>query len=380
MRFAVLDSWRGLAALIVALHHFNAFGYFYDLGLIRNAYLFVDFFFVLSGFVIAHAYYSRLSGPKNLGPFMVRRFGRVWPLHAFMLALFVAFPLAEWAGCRATRLCGVQWPFDSEHGLATIVSNLLLIQSLGIYDHLSWNWPSWSISTEFYTYLLFALVCISARTVIILIAVGAILASAAIVALLAPEGMNTTYDYGYFRCVMGFFAGFLVLRWCQARPIAMSNREATALEIISVLIVLAFVSLVGKSRVAMFAPLIFSLCVFVFSHEAGSLSRLLRTPFMLKLGERSYSIYMVHAFLLIVLLRVVSAIEKFSGTGLRIDVGRPAKLYYIGDRLLMDGAAVVYLLTVIALASLSYRFVESVARRAFNRWAQALEDRRLGAT
>ena len=55
-RFAALDSWRGIAALLVALLHFRFLGHFYSLDFVRNSWLFVDFFFVLSGFVITHAY------------------------------------------------------------------------------------------------------------------------------------------------------------------------------------------------------------------------------------------------------------------------------------------------------------------------------------
>jgi peptidoglycan/LPS O-acetylase OafA/YrhL len=48
-RFAALDGWRGVCAVLVALHHFSANGTIAALPLIRNAWLFVDFFFVLSG-------------------------------------------------------------------------------------------------------------------------------------------------------------------------------------------------------------------------------------------------------------------------------------------------------------------------------------------
>lgn len=80
MRYDVLDSWRGVCATIVALMHFNGLHHLWDLPLLRNAYLFVDFFFVLSGFVISHAYAARIESSSEALRFMVRRFGRVWPL------------------------------------------------------------------------------------------------------------------------------------------------------------------------------------------------------------------------------------------------------------------------------------------------------------
>lgn len=376
MRFLALDSWRGVAALLVALYHFNAFGYFYGLGLVRNAYLFVDFFFVLSGFVISHAYYHRLrKDARHLVPFVARRFGRVWPLHAVVLLLFVAFPLLEWVACGITRLCGTQWPFSGgPNEVATFVSNLLLIHSLGIHNQLSWNWPSWSISTEFYTYILFGLVCIYLRSAPIPVAAIAVVGSACIVMFVAPSRMEASFDFGYFRCVMGFFCGFLVFRLFEARRIVAATGWATLLELVAAFLVVSFVSLVGTSWIAVFAPLIFAFSVFVFAHEAGVISGLLKATFMLKLGEWSYSIYMVHAFILIVLLRVVSGVERLAGIELRIiDADRPVKLYHYGERYVMDLAAIGYLLLVICLASLTYRLVEAPARTAFNRWASTLE-------
>lgn len=62
MRFDALDGWRGIAALMVSLFHFNAYHHFVASPFIRNAHLYVDFFFVLSGFVIAHAYADKLTG------------------------------------------------------------------------------------------------------------------------------------------------------------------------------------------------------------------------------------------------------------------------------------------------------------------------------
>ena len=82
-RFHVLDAWRGIAALLVALERLHAHGVFYSLPFVRNSYLFVDFFFVLSGFVIAHAYADKITDARSALTFALRRFGRLWPLHIF---------------------------------------------------------------------------------------------------------------------------------------------------------------------------------------------------------------------------------------------------------------------------------------------------------
>src|ERR1700743_2555768 len=96
-RFRALDGWRGLCALLVAAHHIAAPGCLYWQPLIRNAWLFVDFFFVLSGFVIAHAYGDRLEKTPQIKDFVLRRIGRLWPLHVAVLLGFVALELAHLA-------------------------------------------------------------------------------------------------------------------------------------------------------------------------------------------------------------------------------------------------------------------------------------------
>jgi peptidoglycan/LPS O-acetylase OafA/YrhL len=88
-RFAALDGWRGIRALLVALHHLRLDGHAYDVPAIRNAYLFVDFFFVLSGFVISHAYSRKVDSFRNILVFVVRRFGRLWPLRMVVLMGFL---------------------------------------------------------------------------------------------------------------------------------------------------------------------------------------------------------------------------------------------------------------------------------------------------
>ena len=60
-RFVALDSWRGICALLVALFHVPIIGVMRQVTLVSNGYLFVDFFFVLSGFVIATVYERRLG-------------------------------------------------------------------------------------------------------------------------------------------------------------------------------------------------------------------------------------------------------------------------------------------------------------------------------
>lgn len=154
-RFVALDGMRGVAALFVAVGHY--IGGF-------PSYLAVDFFLLLSGFVLAHRYLY--SGAVSFREFVVARLARLYPLH--LLALFA------FAGVYLLRFR--HWPNYADGNVFTFIVNLLLLQNVGLTPtELTWNVPSWSISVEFWVNLLF-FAFITTRTpsrVLIAIAVAA---------------------------------------------------------------------------------------------------------------------------------------------------------------------------------------------------------------
>jgi peptidoglycan/LPS O-acetylase OafA/YrhL len=80
-RIALLDGLRGVCALLIMLFHFHL------LGFDTHAYLAVDFFFLLSGFVVAGAYEQRLKKGAGVGWFFAVRMARLYPLYLFGLVL-----------------------------------------------------------------------------------------------------------------------------------------------------------------------------------------------------------------------------------------------------------------------------------------------------
>lgn len=104
-----LTGARGIAAWLVVLHHAQrslgdvagqAFRYF------THGYLAVDFFFILSGFVIWLTYSDRIraGGYAAIPGFLKRRIARIWPLHVFMLGCWAVLVLILAAG--GTPLAG----------------------------------------------------------------------------------------------------------------------------------------------------------------------------------------------------------------------------------------------------------------------------------
>lgn len=324
-RFEVLDSWRGVCALLVALHHFPASGLVSQSAFVGGTYLFVDFFFVLSGFVIFSSNADRLGDMASVKRFALVRFGRVYPLHFVMLMAFAAFELLR-LFLPQLRGGGAD-PFTEGYSIGSFFANLFLVQGLGFEDRLTWNGPSWSISTEFFTYLIFAGVVLLFGKRAWIWFVAAIVVGPIFLFFASSTYMNVTVDYGFIRCIYGFSLGALLAHFGHDRLVASRQWLAqgggmawTAVEVATVLAIFAFVSLTAKNNLSILAPFVFVAALYVFAHEGGLVSRLLRTGPLLTLGALSYSIYMVHPFVQSRLINVANLVERKIGAGLLGDL------------------------------------------------------------
>ncbi len=152
-----LTSVRGIAAWFVVLYHIrlSIAGLSPDwVAVFAKGYLAVDFFFLLSGFVIWLTWGDRLrtGGWRMVPQFLRKRVARIWPLHLFMLACAVGLALLLAATGRANP---VDYPFDE------LPLHVFLLQNWGFTDRLAWNDPAWSISAELGAYLLFPLLALA---------------------------------------------------------------------------------------------------------------------------------------------------------------------------------------------------------------------------
>jgi peptidoglycan/LPS O-acetylase OafA/YrhL len=343
-RFRALDGWRGICALLIALHHFPAHGFIYHLPLVRNAWLLVDFFFVLSGFVITHAYRDRLSSGQAAAFFAIRRFFRLWPLQAAMLAAFIALELY--------RYLATGTGFIGERSIFAIFTNLALVQSLGLHDMLTWNTPSWAVSTEFWTYILFALVVFFTGRFRVLASAVLIAFSVAALALHSRYGMRETFDWGIARCIYGFFLGSLTYEaWSRGW---FTRLRGSAFEIaVLVLAVVYLIFIPGDRPLEYLAPPVFAVFALAFASDAGMASRAMFGKPLQNLGQWSYAIYLVQ---MLAIVLMVSALDSFAPghTAVGTDGVEFIRLGGFAD----DAITMMYLALVIVLAAAAWRFIE----------------------
>ncbi|MDB5870805.1 MAG: acyltransferase [Ramlibacter sp.] len=368
-RFEALDGWRGVCACLVVLFHFHGYSPIYSSPLVRNSYLFVDFFFVLSGFVIAWNYANRLGSWPEVRRFLVLRVGRVYPLHVFMLFCFLAYETAKLVN-------GLGQPsppatFSGETHPGAVLSNLFLVQSLHLHDSLTWNGPSWSISTEVWTYVAFAILCVGLGLRHWMLAVAAIAPPLALL-YLSKTGMDVTYDWGLIRCLFGFALGVACYQIQRRRAPAtrlLNPLPATALECVMVAVVVMFVSLADKTAWSLLAPFVFALAVLVFASEDGLVSRLFRTGPFKWLGKLSYSIYLTHFFFVMLLPVVVKRVlQQDLWTPMPVAGGQYVLVYGRND---LEGTLfyVAVVALTLAFSAFTYRWIETPGRDWSRRWA-----------
>ena len=380
-RFVVLDSWRGIAACLVALFHLDAYSHLYGVPFLRNSWLFVDFFFVLSGFVIAANYQQRLLDGFGAGRFLLLRLGRLYPLHFAMLVLFIAFELLKvLKRVLIPALSSVSTaPFSTlQDAPNTIVANLLLVQSLHVFDFLTWNVPSWSISTEFYTYVAFAVCLIGLRRHAWIALLVAMIGGPLLIAALSEHNMNTHYDWGIIRCIYGFAAGVLSWniyeKWNQKLRTWLSG---SAVEWMALGLVVVFVSAAGTTLVSIAAPYLFALVVLVFAFEGGTASAILKLRPLVFLGTVSYSIYMTHVFVERRIFDAAGALDKLWHITpfTHRDIGGQ-DFYFLGTQLWHgDVAYLVFLAMTITMSYFTYRWIERPGRE----WVRSRVKRRQAA-
>jgi peptidoglycan/LPS O-acetylase OafA/YrhL len=346
LRFRALDSWRGICALCVAMLHFPNAGFIHSSAVIQNAGRFVDFFFVLSGFVIAYAFRNQLEA-GGWPSFVIRRIGRLWPLHVAVLGVLIAIAFA--ASAAGLHISGENY--------WAIPANLTMTQAWGYLDYWSWNGPSWSISTEMFAYLLFAFLAWMARGRALDVACIAVLVGSYIlVAYIAPEGFESTVTFAVPRCLFGFMAG--VLTHSYWRTGALRPRGDLA----AVIVTFLAVAFLPQALSGLLAP-VFAWAILVFASDEGWISRILHKPFPQMLGKVSYSIYMTHYVLSFLIIKAVDTL-----TGATAKVGEERAV--VAQWWVCDALTLAFLALVIAVSCMTYRWIEQPGRKWFNQRAE----------
>lgn len=302
-RLRALTSFRFIAAaMVVVAHSAGAFGLPKDLGFSEHLAggQAVSFFFVLSGFILTYAY-PELPTAADRGRFLLARFARLWPAHvACTVALFALTGWPEWT-----------WP-NLGIALAQLTMTHAWLPLHGV--NVSWNLPSWSISTEFFFYLSFVVLIRRWEQTWLrkLVVSLTLLAAMLLLCWLDPFGDGSprraecrfVYVHPFarlFEFTLGMTAS---LGWRRLSSRVHPGRVfGTAAEMAAVALVAlnyrtiaAQLPWLGKRVWFQQAESCFSFAILitVFAAEWGWLSRVLSLPTFTLLGEISYGVYLLH--------------------------------------------------------------------------------------
>ena len=346
-RLHELDSLRALAAIgVVGWHYTNHFGAsplpFLMAPFYRHGELLVDFFFVLSGFVLARVYWNDQRS-ATFATNVRDRIARMYPLHFTMLCVVAVM---QWILVNRLASPPFVYLFNDTHDF---VLNLALLNRTGLERGLSFNGPAWSISTEFVVNILFLAAIALPRST----ARAALFALFAVsLAVILRNGLvSDTLTFGIsndvFRTIVGFVCGVALYgvhsRWLSR--IDLQRGFADGLAIAAIVVVLHYCAFgeLAALRDLTIAVTCFPALIIGAIH-GRAVKRLLTLRPLIYLGSVSYSIYLVH-FPLQLAVHLVSVMFL-------IQMPYDSALFLVG-----------FMLATIGLASISYRLIEEPGKK-----------------
>ncbi|WP_181427761.1 acyltransferase family protein [Pseudomonas mosselii] len=290
-----LTSLRFFAALMVFLSHLDFFensdsAFLVDFfgSVMKEGYIGVTFFFVLSGFILSYACQGREVLRGGYLDFLISRISRIYPLHFITFIAVIPFAVM------ATLKRGETWDF-----IVGLFANITLTQAFfssgDIY--FSFNAPAWSLSVELFFYAVFPVLLVMTTRALLLSVVAVILLKALLASYgLANNGHFLLYIFPPLR-LADFMVGILLFRCFSARC-DISDLSATLLQAgsiagLAVACVLApYVPQGYRYDVYYLLPM--AAIVLSFAYNNGLAARLLSFPLLILLGEASFAFYLVH--------------------------------------------------------------------------------------
>ena len=307
MRIDKLDGLRGFCSLMVVLYHYpQSFlpDFIFSNSFIRESWSFVDFFFVLSGFVISYNY-STLSSSNDFWLYIKKRFIRLYPLLLFTTIVFFLFKLLSdnfFADL-------VNSPKGIKLYLIDCLNTLLMLNSTPAFGEMSkylgMNHPSWSVSAEFISYVLFGLTSLfffNKKQLYLLVVTGLCV----VVYVIKEQFDVSNYTWFFLRGIIGFNMGCVVY-WAYNKKFSVKNNLEITLPFLIVVVFHVFHNYEFSFKEHLnliFKPLLFSFIILVLLKTNHYFSKFLESKPLKFLGKISYSIYLNHILLLLALPRI----------------------------------------------------------------------------
>lgn len=301
-----LAGARALPPLLIVLYHFCE-GHHYS-GLqwldrfLTRGYLWVEFFFVLSGFILTYRYGRRLGELltwRGYGAFLRARLARLYPLHLFILLLILAMVIGLRAMAHADGYISIfDLRYHQDVSTKGFILSLLLMHGWHTMDRLTWNSLSWFVSVEFALYLIFpAVLWLAMRggrhraMVLIVLGLGCVLG----LLVILKHGLDQTYDWGLVRGLGEFMVGAgLAVLFTRLEQKAIPVWIHSGAQILLLAGLAASFVFTGWSHTFndIYTVLPMMALVLALAFDKGVLAEALKVRPLQRLGEWSYAVYL----------------------------------------------------------------------------------------
>jgi peptidoglycan/LPS O-acetylase OafA/YrhL len=302
-----LSGARAIPPLILVLFHFcEGHGYrgfrWFDM-LAAKGYLWVEFFFALSGFVLYLVYASRTEKfwrGRAYPEFLRARLIRLYPLHLFMLLAILGLAIALRAlAARGGYVSIFDQPYHPVLTWQSFIANLFLVQAWNLFPYLSWNGVSWFVSVLFLLCLIFPIYLVLARGgvwrgfALVAAGVGGLIA----LNVTSKHGLDITYHNGIFRGMSDFAVGvglaaiYGFAKTSGRAPLPTFVHSLAQLVVLGALFYAIYYTGWSHNSHDIYTVLPMFALVFVLSFDRGILARALSTSVTMRLGEWSYAIF-----------------------------------------------------------------------------------------
>lgn len=328
----------------------------------HHAYVALDVFFVLSGFVVTAGYrtvFARWPGWGVFGRFLWARLSRFYPVHLAVLAVLVGAVLGA-------RAIGREIPHGGDLGI-DLLRQLTLTSGWGGADALTWNGPVWSLSAEWFCYLLLPLLqplVLRLRTPATVLAGYLVACAIPLVAYSVIGFDDGTITYGMpLPRALGFFLAGACLQQLvhvDRRVPALVGRCTGPLAALG----LALIVLASNLQIStMYALPVVGLVVLGLGEQRGWLDRVLSTRQSLYAGEISVAIFLTH-------------VPWLLGASLLINPRTfPGAWGWLGIGLLLVGVLVCGWLAFVLVERPGQRFMRSLVTRPKRAPAEPVTER-----
>lgn len=304
--------------------------------------------------------------------FIISRTFRLLPLHIVMFNVVFIIEIGKLLAYNY----GIHFnniPFENNNAIREIIPNLLLLQSwLPTFKHFSFNSPSWSISIEYYIYIILFITLLIQNKIRYFIWF--------IMSILAFSLLLNNYDNAndILRGLSCFFAGSLTYLFYKNfhERLQYFKKSFSLIEFVLILNII-FLVISDIQHKSVILSLIFCITIFIFAFENGLISKIFKFNIFKYFGKLSYSIYLVHYSILFLVIAFAIILKKFFCLDITIMIDNN-RYIDLGNPIYNNTAVIITLGIIIFISNFTYKHIEQKGQnigKAFKKRLANKEDK-----